>query len=68
MYFEQTFLKGDQLIAKSLVKVLFRGKEGNIPVKQISTVLGIEPKSIQSPLIATSDRLDEALIDLDCKC
>ena len=68
VYFEQTFLKDDRLVAKSLVKVLFRGKEGNIPVEKISTVLGIEPKLIQNTLIATSDRLDEALIDLDDKC
>jgi hypothetical protein len=64
LYFEQAFLKGGQLIANSLVKVLFRGKKGNIPVQRILSVLGQELDLPNKPLFNHSKQIDEALIEL----
>ena len=63
LYFEQTFLKDGQLIANSLVKVLFRGKDGSIPVQQIFSVLGQELNLPHKPLLNYSKQIDEALIE-----
>lgn len=63
LYFEQTFLKDGQLIANSLVKVLFRGKNGSIPVQQILSVLGQELNLPHKPLLNYSKQIDEALIE-----
>lgn len=63
LYFEQTFLKNKQMIANSLIKVLFRGKEGNIPVQQVLSVLDQELNLTLKPLISHSKLIDEILIE-----
>lgn len=63
LYFEQTFLKNGQLIANSLVKVIFRGKDGSIPIQQILTVLGHELNLPHKPLINHSEIIDKTLIE-----
>lgn len=62
LYFEQTFLKNDQLIANSLVKVLFRGKSGNVPVYKILTFLSIEVNLPRKSFIDDSESIDEKLM------
>ncbi len=62
LYFEQTFIRKGQLIANSLIKVIFRGKDGNIPVLQIITVLNLQPYISRSSLINHSEQIDAALI------
>jgi len=63
LYFEQTFFKNGQLIANSLVKVIFRGKDGNIPVTQILTSLGIEVNLPRETLIDHSEIIDKILLE-----
>ena len=55
--------KDGQLIANSLIKVLFRGKDGSIPVQQIFSVLGQELNLTHKPLLNYSKQIDEALIE-----
>ncbi len=62
LYFEQTFFKNEQLIANSLVKVIFRGKEGNVPVSQILISLGTEVNFPRKALIDNSENIDEKLM------
>jgi acyl-CoA thioesterase FadM len=62
LYFEQTFLKNDQLIANSLVKVLFRGKSGNVPVYKILTFLSTEVNLPRKSFIDDSESIDEKLM------
>ena len=62
LYFEQTFLKNEQLIANSLVKVIFRGKSGNVPVSQILTSLSTEVNLPRKALIDDSESIDEKLM------
>jgi acyl-CoA thioesterase FadM len=61
-YLEQTFLKNGQLIANSLTKVIFRGKDGNVPVSQILTSLSIEVNLPREALIDYSENIDEKLM------
>jgi len=61
-YLEQTFLKNGQLIANSLIKVIFRGKDGNVPVSQILTSLSIEVNLPREALIDYSENIDEKLM------
>jgi len=62
LYFEQSFLRKEQLIANSLIKVLFKSKEGNVSVQKILTVLGHELRLPHRPLIRYSEQIDETLI------
>ncbi len=62
LYLEQTFLKNGQLIANSLIKVIFRGKDGNVPVSQILTSLSIEVNLPREALIDYSENIDEKLM------
>lgn len=62
-YLEQTFLKNDQLIANSLIKVIFRSKDGNVPVSQIRTSLGIEANLPLKPVIDHSEKIDGILLE-----
>ncbi len=62
LYFEQTFLKNEQLIANSLVKVIFRGKDGNVPVSQLLTSLGTQANLPRNALIDNSENIDERLM------
>ena len=55
--------KDGQLIANSLIKVLFRGKDSSIPVQQIFSVLGQELNLPHKPLLNYSKQIDEALIE-----
>jgi acyl-CoA thioesterase FadM len=63
LYFGQTFLKNGQLIANSLVKVIFRGKDGNIPVPQILGSLGIKVNLPHEALIDHSEIIDKILLE-----
>jgi acyl-CoA thioesterase FadM len=65
LYFEQTFQKNNQMIANSLIKVLFRSKDGNIPVQKILSVLGQKLDLTRKPLIDHSEFIDDTLIELD---
>jgi hypothetical protein len=47
-----------------LIKVLFRGKDGNIPVQKILSVLGQELDLPYIPLIDHSKFIDDTLIEL----
>ena len=62
LYFKQTFLKEEEMIANCLVKVLFRGKEGNVPVSQVLSSLGIEVDLTREALIDNSEKIDEILM------
>jgi acyl-CoA thioesterase FadM len=62
-YLKQTFLKKDQLIANSLIKVIFRSKDGNVPFSQILTSLGIEANLPLKPIIDPSEKVDEMLLE-----
>lgn len=62
LYIKQTFLKNDELIANSLVKVIFRGTHGNIPVSQILARLGTEVNLPREALIDNSENIDEKLM------
>jgi acyl-CoA thioesterase FadM len=62
LYIEQTFLKNDQLIANGLVKVIFRGKNGNVPVSQVLTSLGTEVNLPRESLIDDSENIDKKMI------
>ena len=62
LYFEQTFLKNEQLIANCLVKVIFRGKSGNVPVYKILTSLSTEVNLPRKSLIDDSESIDEKLM------
>jgi hypothetical protein len=64
LYFLQTFQKNKQMIANSLIKVLFRGKDGNIPVPKILSVLGQELDLPYIPLIDHSKFIDDTLFEL----
>jgi len=61
-YLRQTFLKNDQLVANSLIKVIFRSKEGNVSVPQILSALGIETIFPHVPIINYSEELDRILL------
>ena len=61
-YIEQTFLKNEQLIAKSLVKVIYRSKGGNVPVSQILKSLGTELNLPRIALIDVSENIDDKLM------
>ena len=63
LYLKQTFLKNDQLIANSLIKVIFRSKDGNVPVPQILTSLGIDAMLTHETIIAHSEEIDEILLE-----
>jgi acyl-CoA thioesterase FadM len=62
LYFKQTFLKNEQLIANCLVKVIFRGKDGNVPVSQILSSLGTEVNLPRESLIDNSENIDDILM------
>jgi acyl-CoA thioesterase FadM len=62
LYVKQTFLKNELLIANSLVKVIFRGKDGNVPVSQILSSLGTEVNLPRESLIDNSENIDEKLM------
>jgi acyl-CoA thioesterase FadM len=63
VYLRQTFLKNDQLIANSLIKIIFRSKGGNIPVPQILTSLGIEASLPHETIIDDSEEIDRILLE-----
>jgi hypothetical protein len=50
------------LIANSLIKVIFKGKDGNVPVSQILTSLSIEVNLPREALIDYSENIDEKLM------
>jgi acyl-CoA thioesterase FadM len=62
LYIKQTFLKNEQLIANSLIKVIFRGRDGNVPVSQILSSLGTEANLPREALIDNSENIDEKLM------
>jgi acyl-CoA thioesterase FadM len=62
-YLRQTFLKNDQLIANSLIKVIFRKKSGNVPISQILTSLGIEANLPHEIIIDHSENIDKLLLE-----
>jgi len=62
LYFRQTFLKNEQLIANSLVKVIFRSQDGNVPVSQVLTSLDTEVNLPRNVLIDNSENIDERLM------
>jgi acyl-CoA thioesterase FadM len=62
-YLKQTFYKNDQLIANSLIKVIFRKKDGNVSVPQILTSLGIEANLPHETIIDHSEEIDKILLE-----
>jgi len=62
VYLEQTFLKNGQLIANSLIKVILRSKDGNVPVSQVLTSLGIKTNLPTKPIIDHSEKVDRILL------
>ena len=62
LYVKHTFVKNEQLIANGLVKVIFRGRYGNVPVSQILTSLGTEVNLPREALIDNSEKIDEKLM------
>ena len=63
MFFEQTFVKNGQLIANGLVKVIFKGPDGNVPVKQIMSVLKQDLNLPPKPFIENSELIDKMLLE-----
>ena len=63
MFFEQTFVKNGQLIANGLVKVIFKGPDGNVPVKQIMSVLKQDLNSPPRPFIENSELIYKMLLE-----
>jgi acyl-CoA thioesterase FadM len=67
LYFKQTFLKNDQLIANSVIKAIFISKDGNVPVPRILTSLGIEAILPHETIIDHSEKIDEILLESEGK-
>jgi hypothetical protein len=62
MFFEQTFVKKKELIANALVKVLFKGPDGTIPVRQIMSILGQDLELPPKDYNENSELIDHMLI------
>jgi hypothetical protein len=65
LYFKQTILKDDQLIANSLIKVIFRSKDGNVPATRILSSFGIEITSPKTTIIGFSENIDNILLETE---
>ena len=63
MYFEQTFVRGEDLIANGLVKVLFKGPEGTVSVKRMMSVLKQELHLPPKAYFKNSEIIDKMLIE-----
>jgi acyl-CoA thioesterase FadM len=63
MFFEQTFVKNGQLIANALVKVIFKGPDGTVPVKRIMSVLKQDLNLSPKTFIDNSEQIDKILIE-----
>ncbi|UCG66981.1 MAG: thioesterase family protein [Deltaproteobacteria bacterium] len=63
LYLKQTFLKNDQLIANSSIKIIFRSKDGHVPVPRILTSLGIEAILTHETIIDYSEEIDKILLE-----
>lgn len=48
-FIEQVFIRGEKIIAKALVKGLFYGPQGSVPIVECLTHLGVENSSPCSP-------------------